>query len=540
MGWNGLDGIGHWHECGSVCPGSGEQRGGVCRGTFTSAGGNPANRIAKWDGSTWAEVGGGTSGRVNALIFDPLGNLYAAGSFTSPAGRIAKWDGSAWSALGSGLSNTARALVLDGSGNLYAGGSFASASGGSASRIAKWDGSAWSALGSGMNADVYALAISGSGELYAGGDFATAGGTTVNYAARWDGNAWSPLESGMNDSVRALAIDRNGSMYAGGLFTSAGSVTASRMAAWGSLPPGPVPTPTGLPPNSIVPTTDNPQICPGESTTVTIFLTDVINLFGYQFIVHYDPSLVEASGAFTNTFFDTRTNAIIPPDWNAVCGSGACKFAASLMEPASAVSGSGAVAQIRLTGLLPGSFDLSISEDILTDRNSQPIQHATQSLRLNACSYASVSGRVILQGRTTPVDAGQVRLTDLGGAFGTATTSFDPVTGAFSFSRVRVLPAGTTYQLEAGHGLYLGKRMTYTLHMLEAFSAPQTQLQGGDANNDGLIDIADLTCIGGSFGEAPVTCGTTGSSDINGDGVINILDLVLAGGNYGLTAPGDW
>ncbi len=78
------------------------------------------------------------------------------------------------------------------------------------------------------------------------------------------------------------------------------------------------------------------------------------------------------------------------------------------------------------------------------------------------------------------------------------------------------------------------------LQALDSYTAPQTRLLGGDSNNDGLIDLSDLTCIGGSFGGAPVPCGTTGSSDINGDGSINILDLVLPGGNYGLTSPGTW
>jgi hypothetical protein len=138
------------------------------------------------------------------------------------------------------------------------------------------------------------------------------------------------------------------------------------------------------------------------------------------------------------------------------------------------------------------------------------------------------------------MQAGQVTLTDLGGAFGSSSTSFDPLTGAFSFTHVKVLAGGSNYQLEAAHGLYLGNRTTKNLHASEAFAAPATRLAGGDANNDGLIDIGDLACIGGSFSEAPAPCGATGSSDINGDGEVNILDLVLAGGNYGLKSPGDW
>ena len=511
-------------------------------GTFTSAGGVTANRIARWDGSAWSDVGGGTNGRVNALLFDSTGTLFAGGSFTVPAGRIARWDGSAWNPLGSGVSNTVRALALDGSGYLYVGGSFATASGGSASRIARWNGSAWSPLSSGMTADVYALQISGNGDLYAGGDFVVAGGATINRVAKWDGSTWSPLETGMNDALRALVIDSSQRVFAGGLFTSAGSLTANHIAGWAVWPPGPIPspTPTSLPPNSIVPVTDRPLFSTGESISVAIHLTDVTNLFGYQFIVHYDPNLVDATAAFTNTFFDTGTNAMIPAGWNAICASGACKFAASMLEPGVPVSGSGPVAQIQLTGRNTGTFDLTIGDDILTDRDSQAINHAVYPLHLSVSNYASVSGSVSLQGRGTPGNSGQVTLTDLGGVFGPYNTTFDPVTGAFSFNNVQVSPGGTNYQLEAAHGLYLGNRTSHLLQALETFSAPTTRLLGGDANNDGLIDLSDLTCIGGSFGGAPVACGTTGSSDINADGTINILDLVLSGSNYGLTSPGAW
>src|SRR5207253_2791743 len=76
-------------------------------GDFTIAGGNPANYVAKWDGSNWSPMGSGMNGYVWALAV--WGNdLYAAGSFTNaggvPAHAIAKWDGSNWSALPSEIS----------------------------------------------------------------------------------------------------------------------------------------------------------------------------------------------------------------------------------------------------------------------------------------------------------------------------------------------------------------------------------------------------------------------------------------------------
>ena len=96
-------------------------------------------------------------------------NLYAGGYFTTaggvPANNIAKWDGSAWSALGSGMGGirvyAVYALAVSGT-NLYAGGNFTTAGGVPANYIAKWDGSAWSALGSGMDG--------GSARLCAGGE----------------------------------------------------------------------------------------------------------------------------------------------------------------------------------------------------------------------------------------------------------------------------------------------------------------------------------------------------------------------------------
>jgi len=286
--------------------------------------------------------------------------------------------------------------------------------------------------------------------------------------------------------------------------------------------------------------TSSSLFCTGESATISINLADVVNLFGYQFIVHYNASRVSASGAFVNTFFDTTTQASIPSGWNASCSSGECKFAASKVEPGTPVTGSGALAQITLTGASPGTFSLTISDDILSDRDAQAMTHTAGSLSLTVCGYATVSGTVSLQGRAAPVNAGQITLTDLGGIFGSYTTTFNPTTGAFTISSIKVMPTGSNYQFDAAHGLYLGNRTTHTLNPSDNYAASATRLLGGDANNDGVVDISDLTCIGGSFGGAPVACGTTGSSDINADGAVNILDLVLPGSNFGLTIPRTW
>ncbi len=231
-------------------------------GKFTSAGGVAANRIAKWDGTSWSALGGGLNSDVLGMaVFDDGSGggpaLYASGFFTSAGGvaasRIARWDGTSWSTLGSGANSHVLALAVfdDQSGGgpaLYAGGAFTSAGGVAANYIARWNGMSWSALGSGTTCCVVsALTVfddGGGPALYVGGDFSSAGGVAANNIARWDGATWSPLGrgTGQNDpypfeGVADLNVFDDGSgsgpaLYAGGAFTSAGGIAASRIARW--------------------------------------------------------------------------------------------------------------------------------------------------------------------------------------------------------------------------------------------------------------------------------------------------------------------
>ncbi|MBT7304751.1 MAG: hypothetical protein HN849_34790, partial [Victivallales bacterium] len=189
-------------------------------GYFTAIQDTMANRIAKWDGSSWSALGTGLNSKVAGIAFDGSGNLYAGGTFTtaggSPANRVAKWDGSSWSSLGTGLNSEVTALAFDADGDLYVGGQFSVAGGVSANRIAKWNGTAWSALGSGVGSGfVSALACDTSGTLYAGGQFSAIDGVDVNNVAKWDDGSWSALGTGLSTRVYALALDASGKLHAG-------------------------------------------------------------------------------------------------------------------------------------------------------------------------------------------------------------------------------------------------------------------------------------------------------------------------------------
>jgi hypothetical protein len=219
-------------------------------GEFFAAGGILADGIARWDGETWTALGSGVDSiyNVRALaVFDEGSGpaLFAAGDFTSIAGvsalHVARWNGTAWSAVGGGTNGFLNALSVfdDGSGPaLYAAGGFSSAGGVAASSIAKWNGSSWSQLGSGIQGTVMVLEgfDDGSGPaLYAGGGIAAAGGAPASNIARWSGGTWSAVGTGFDFFVNVLETFDAGSgpaLYAGGSFGMAGTVVTNRIARW--------------------------------------------------------------------------------------------------------------------------------------------------------------------------------------------------------------------------------------------------------------------------------------------------------------------
>jgi hypothetical protein len=180
-------------------------------GVFGFAGGVPAHRIAKWDGNTWSALGTGIGGGFDGVLAlasfdDGTGRaLYVAGDFTSaggiPAQSIARWNGTTWSALPELSPYNANDSLLvhdDGTGGgpaLYIGGNFLS-NALSPNGVARWRTNHWEGLGTGIQyenisqARVGALAscqLHGVGlrALIVGGYFEKAGGKASHCIAAW-------------------------------------------------------------------------------------------------------------------------------------------------------------------------------------------------------------------------------------------------------------------------------------------------------------------------------------------------------------------
>lgn len=207
------------------------------QGTKTLYGNFDSGDLYKWNPSTssWS------------LFLDTNGDIHdmkrvgsdlyftGRGTFLNMANRITRWDGSSFNQLGTGLNSFGWALETDGT-DLFVGGQFTTAGGVTVNRVAKWNGSSWSAMNTGtvgMNNTIYSLLWDEvDSKLYAAGAFTTAGGVSANRVAVWDPSTstWSALGTGLNNTAFDMALDsENRRLYISGNFTSAGGDTSKQI-----------------------------------------------------------------------------------------------------------------------------------------------------------------------------------------------------------------------------------------------------------------------------------------------------------------------
>jgi hypothetical protein len=209
----------------------------------------------------WDHLGdGGTAGSdslnlVASALESTPGVLYVGGEFTDAGGnpnadRIAKWNGSSWSAVGTATEQIPDGRVSDiavSGGRVFAGGTFHDAGGNpDADFLAVWDGVSWEpfcdASGPAFTGNVTSLQIVGP-TLFVGGEFQNGAGlASADYllACRLSDGASTPTVVDplhpFSSVVYALAADSNGTLYAGGGFQDLEDIPAADKVAY--LPSG--------------------------------------------------------------------------------------------------------------------------------------------------------------------------------------------------------------------------------------------------------------------------------------------------------------
>jgi hypothetical protein len=181
-------------------------------GSFTTAGGAPANAVARWDGASWTAMpglGAHTWGLTSVLDLARRanGDIVAAGLFTAAGGTdLARWDGTSWSAIGAMAQVHTALHVLPNDDVLV----------GSVWGVHRWNGTAITPVGSGLGI-VNDIAVLPDGDLLAAVDAGSLFGVV-----RWNGTTWSVVAAGVNDECNTLLGDPNGDVWVGGEFTMLG------------------------------------------------------------------------------------------------------------------------------------------------------------------------------------------------------------------------------------------------------------------------------------------------------------------------------
>lgn len=230
-------------------------------GSFTEAGGVAANRVARWDGESWSALGstpgGGMDKVVRALaVFDDGSGprLFAGGDFVTvdgqPASRVAAWDGAAWSAVGGGVQANVNALEVFqpwSGARLYAGGASTAACCSGDGALAAWDGTAWTVPPGTFNDPILALrstTFDGAPLLLIGGSFTEISAASSVYGRQcivgYDGASKWKFIGSAESAVRAIASipspeDADPELYIGGLFVRTNGGLAEGIARWNGL-----------------------------------------------------------------------------------------------------------------------------------------------------------------------------------------------------------------------------------------------------------------------------------------------------------------
>ncbi len=216
-------------------------------------------------------------------------------------------------------------------------------------------------------------------------------------------------------------------------------------------------------------------------------------------------------------------------------GGGTCIHLALSHTGSAVTNHTGAIATVTWAALATGNTGLEIvlPDTVLADANGSAI--AINSITVPAITVMApgvIQSRVRRQGSRT--DHGDIAITAYSTSNNVVGTTTTATNGNFSLS----VPQGGTYLLQATYPGYLKSQRSNVYIAGATINLAETWLKGGDVNADNNINILDVVTIISRYG----TTGWTPEDpvDINDDGIINIFDLTIAAGNFGRYGPVAW
>lgn len=231
----------------------------------------------------------------------------------------------------------------------------------------------------------------------------------------------------------------------------------------------------------------------GSSGTVDVRSDGAANIYGAQFRVTFDPAQLQVLGQFV-------PGTCPQPDFVATNVAdnvaGTVDYAVTQLAPTAPCAG-GVIGTIEFEclptpSMEPVAVPVTLFESILSDPDGTPIPHDVQNGQIICLPGCPLDGQVVTQG---DAEAIEVCLD------GTQCVTPGP-DGSFSF----VVSEGELHSLMANSLHHLASEVT-GISCLEGNSIDvgQTKLRAGDMNEDGVINILDLTMLGGNFGRTEPT-----------------------------------
>jgi hypothetical protein len=320
------------------------------------------------------------------------------------------------------------------------------------------------------------------------------------------------------------------------------------------------------------------QVMSGETLTLALRVDDVENLYRVELHLDYDWTGLEVQDADPG-----RVSVQIEPGlifcascapWNEVV-NGRINFVAQRYPSDTPFSGSGVAAYVTLTVTATEPDTYTVRFDQAATRLFDSAGHLIAVGEFAGATFTLPPPLVTLTGWLTRDGRGGDERSVANAVLYPAVSPHEPISwgractdavGDFrlwiadnpQLPPVGILPSDSPPTSPVCTSRWAFVRLEFTNYLSECYwecadgdvrDIGWHDLEGGDVNEDGCINILDIVCIVGDFGgtiEAPcyVPCAecppdsappnVAPSYDVNGDCRVNILDLAQTAGNFGL------
>jgi len=268
----------------------------------------------------------------------------------------------------------------------------------------------------------------------------------------------------------------------------------------------------------------------GQDVTVCVFAENINDIYGIDLQILFNGQVIQIQDADPNRLGVNITPRELP-DFSGgqgivtandvSLGGNTISYAGSRISPATGQSGSGVVLAFVARGAVPGVSNLQFNSIQMLKQNLSPVPLANSfGAVINVVGgppIGAASGKFVLQGRTTHADThvtmgNASSVTDQSGTYG-------------------LINNAGTYNVLATKAKYLPSILPNVAIQTNGLAAlPIAALRGGDANNDGTINLFDLVLVAANYDQSPPS---NPAADVNDDGSVDVIDLVLVGSNYG-------